>query len=493
MRVLFSFALLAVSACSTLQDRASNTLNAPGLEGTRWGLVVMTMDGRELVAINPDQRFTPASNTKLFTAVAAFHRLGDLTQPDPSMGTSVRVVARQEGPPDLVLAGGGDAMLIDSADCERDCLSTLADTVVANGIMRINHLVGDDTLYPDQPWAQGWSWEDLVTRSGAATSALTVNNNEVAIVVKPGAAPGDAAEVSWRAMDVLGGAYPYELRNDVVTVASDADSEDAVGVERLSDNSVVRAYGRIAVSSAARNIPVAVTSPAVTAAWRFEHLLKERGVVIEGDVTVRHRPVMLADDPEYRGDAAIPSPAHEGSEIARLLPPPLVEDVAFILKQSQNLHAELLLRRLGLVEGGGSIEDGLAVIEKMLAEVGVPRAGWDFSDGSGMSIYNRVTPRTVAKLLHWTSQKPWAQAFRDTLPIGGVDGTLRRRFAGTALEGRVFAKTGTLTAVNGLSGFMMTKSGKMLIFSAFANDRPSEAGSAIAAMDAALVEISETN
>lgn len=493
MRVLLVLALMAVSACSTLQDRASATLNAPGLEGTRWGLVVMTMDGRELIAINPDQRFTPASNTKLFTAIAAFHRLGDLTQPDASMGTSVRVAPRADGPPDLVLVGGGDAMLIDSADCERDCLSTLADMVVANGIMRINDLVGDDTLYPDQPWAQGWSWEDLVTRSGAATSALTVNNNEVAIEVKPGAAPGDPAEVSWRAMDVLGGGYPYDLRNDVVTVADADDREDAIGVERLSNPSIVRAYGEIEVSSAARNIPVAVISPAASAAWRFEYLLEERGVVIDGEVRVEHRPVVLADNPEYRKEAAAPSRPREGSEIARLLPPPLVEDVSFILKQSQNLHAELLLRRLGLVEGGGSIEDGLAIIEKMLTEVGVPRAGWDFSDGSGMSIYNRVTPRAVAKLLHWSSQKPWAQAFRDTLPIGGVDGTLRRRFAGTALEGRIFAKTGTLTAVNGLSGFMMTKSGKMLIFSAFANDRPSEAGSSIAAMDAALVEISETN
>lgn len=493
MRVLFFLALMAVSACSTLQDRASSTLNAPGLEGTRWGLVVMTMDGRELIAINPDQRFTPASNTKLFTAIAAFHRLGDLTQPDASMGTSVRVAPRADGLPDLVLVGGGDAMLIDSADCERDCLSTLADMVVANGIMRINDLIGDDTLYPHQPWAQGWSWEDLVTRSGAATSALTVNNNEVAIVVKPGAAPGDPAEVSWRAMDVLGDVSPYELRNDVITVADTEDSEDAVGVERLSEPSIVRVYGEIALSRAARSIPVAVTSPAAMAARRFAYLLKERGVVIDGNVTVEHRPVVLADDPEFRNGAAIPLATRKGSEIARLLPPPLIEDMQFTLQQSQNLHSELLLRRLGLVEGGGSIEDGLAIIEDMLAEVGVPRSGWDFSDGSGMSIYNRVTPRTVARLLHWTSQKPWAQAFRDTLPIGGVDGTLRRRFAGTALEGRIFAKTGTLTAVNGLSGFMMTTSGKMLIFSAFANDRPSEAGSAIAAMDAALVEISETN
>ena len=129
----------------------------------------------------------------------------------------------------------------------------------------------------------------------------------------------------------------------------------------------------------------------------------------------------------------------------------------------------------------------------MLTGIGIDRSGWDFSDGAGMSIYNRVTPRTVAKLLHWSTKQSWADQFRTTLPVGGVDGTLRRRFAGTSLEGRVFAKTGTLNGVNALSGFMLTKSGKTLIFSAYANDRPSVAGPATAAMDAALVEISETN
>ena len=78
----------------------------PGLEGTRWGLVVMTMDGRELIAIRPDERFMPASNTKLFTVAAAFHRLGDMTQPDPAMGASVRVTPRPDGPPDMCLSAG---------------------------------------------------------------------------------------------------------------------------------------------------------------------------------------------------------------------------------------------------------------------------------------------------------------------------------------------------------------------------------------------------
>src|SRR5688572_24758188 len=119
IRPTAALALAALlSACASLQGGISKTLNAPGLEGTRWGLVVMTMDGRELVAIRPDERFVPASNTKLFTVAAAFHRLGDVTRPDPSMGASIRIEPRTDAPPDIVLIGGGDAMLIDADDCE---------------------------------------------------------------------------------------------------------------------------------------------------------------------------------------------------------------------------------------------------------------------------------------------------------------------------------------------------------------------------------------
>jgi D-alanyl-D-alanine carboxypeptidase/D-alanyl-D-alanine-endopeptidase (penicillin-binding protein 4) len=110
-----------------------------------------------------------------------------------------------------------------------------------------------------------------------------------------------------------------------------------------------------------------------------------------------------------------------------------------------------------------------------------------------MSAYNRVTPRMVASFLRWTAMQPWAGVFRETLPVGGVDGTLSRRFGGTSLQGRIFAKTGTLTGVNALSGFLLTKSGGTLVFSAYANDRPSEAGSATAAMDAALLAIAEAH
>jgi D-alanyl-D-alanine carboxypeptidase/D-alanyl-D-alanine-endopeptidase (penicillin-binding protein 4) len=163
-----------------------------------------------------------------------------------------------------------------------------------------------------------------------------------------------------------------------------------------------------------------------------------------------------------------------------------------INKISQNLHAELTLRRVSLLKGSGSIADGMTEVEAMLAKAGVARTAWDLSDGSGMSSYNRVSPRGVVQMLRWISGQSWGAQWRETLPIGGVDGTLRNRFKGTPLEGKVFAKTGTLNATNALAGYMIAASGKTLVFAFYANDMPAS-GSATKFMDAALIVIAAAN
>ncbi len=454
----------------------------------RWGLVVMTLDGRELVAIRADERFMPASNTKLFPVAAAFHRLGDVTHPDPSMGASVRIEPRPGGSPDIVLVGGGDAMLIDAGDCERDCLSHLADAMIVNRIERVHDVIGDDSLFPDERWGPGWSQDDLIYRSGAPASALVVNSNEVRLQIAPGEKPGDPVQVRWRDGDDW-----FGLQNEAVTVDG---ATVALRIERQLGSTTVRVFGTQGAGVPPQSIPMAVDDPALVAAWRFRGLLEERGIAVEGEIRARHRPLALTDEPEQRNaqqsDVRIPVyKVRRGQEIARLLPPPLIDDLRFLNKQSQNLHAEQVLRRLGWLEGEGSREDGLAVIAAMLEEAGADPLDWDLWDGSGMSVYNRLTPRMVARFLLWTHAQPWGEAFRSTLPVGGVDGTLARRFRGTSLQGRIFAKTGTLAGTNALSGFMMTSSGRMLVFSAFANDRPAEAGSAAAALDRALLAIAE--
>ncbi|HNJ48843.1 MAG TPA: D-alanyl-D-alanine carboxypeptidase, partial [Novosphingobium sp.] len=217
-----------------------------------------------------------------------------------------------------------------------------------------------------------------------------------------------------------------------------------------------------------------------------------------GELLVRHRPVVEG------GSAPALSPAKTQTFAVLVPAPPLEEEAAIINKPSQNLHAEVLLRRLGIALASrdifdaprsaqfGSLEAGLAAERAVFDTAGIPRAGYDFSDGSGMSTYNRVSPRAAVALLRWAGGRPWGAAWRASLPIGGTDGTLARRFKGTALEGKLWAKTGTLNATNALSGYFVAASGRGFTFSIFANDVP-DGTSALAAMDAALILIAAGN
>ncbi len=280
MRILLSaLTAISLSACSTLADRTSHALNAPDIVGTRWGLVVMTMEGKELLAIRPDERFTPASNTKMFTVAAAFHRLGDMTQPDPSMGASARLVPRAEGPPDLVLVGGGDAMQIDAADCVRDCLSDLANTLRAQQVEEVSGIIVDSSLYPYELWPPGWSHEDRITRSGAPVSAITINSNEQRLVVKPGAELGAPAIAEFD-----DGMAAFAIANDVRTVAEATSSDDII-VDTFDGSGLLRVYGRIGIGSPAIERPVAVDEPARVAGLRLAKLLAERGITFRGGIT----------------------------------------------------------------------------------------------------------------------------------------------------------------------------------------------------------------
>ena len=458
----------------SLQQRVEASLGA-AVPGARFGLVVATADGRELLAIAPDQRFIPASNTKILTTAAAFAALPAIAAPDSAGGASVAIERRGRKARDVVLTGRGDARLSSKPECVTDCLAALADAVVAARLRVVDDVIGDASHFPDERWSPGMSWNNLHSRSGTAVAALTLDDNEMTVRVSPGAAGAPPL------IDVP--SY-YRVENRAVTTAA---GETKLELSRLPGTRVIEIGGQIAVGAAPVTLVASIDDPAHYAAWRLKALLEARGVRVRGEVRTRYRPPPLEGAPA----ASLADPAAT-VPLARLTPPPLLDDVARINKASQNLHAELLLRRVGRAAGSGSIADGAAAVGLMLARAGVPRVAYDLADGSGMSTYNRVSPRGMLALLRWIAAQPWGAAWRETLPIGGIDGTLARRFRGTSLAGRVRAKTGSLNATNALSGTMIARSGRTLFFSAFANDVPQDA-SASPAIDAALVMIADAN
>ena len=480
--------LLAAGCQSALRADVEAALYNPEQTGIRWGLVIADMHGNELLAVRGDERFTPASNTKIVTSMATYHHLSALNGDTTNPGTRVFIEQISETePPTLILKGGGDAMLADTPDCQTYCLSELADAVAATGLTEFTSVIGDDTLFPFERWGPGWSVEDLQYYYGTAVSALSVNDNLVWIDVQPGAAPGDAANIAWQ----MGDAY-YDISNQVRTTA--ADTVRALRVERYPGAKTVRVYGTVPAGSAPLNFGLAIDDPAEFAAQRLKRHLQDRGIAV-GAANAKHRPLRLIDEAP---DAAADEVAR-GSRINRnpeqplavLRASPLTDSLSRISKDSENLHAEIAVRRMGLLEGSGSRDHGVAVLRSFLDEAGLSDHGYAIHGGSGMSVYNRVSPRSMVQLLAFAAQQPWFDEWRADQPIGGVDGSLEQRFTGTPLEGKVFAKTGTLNGANALSGIVVAASGRELLFSILANDRPTTTRSAIAELDSALVVIAE--
>ena len=467
----------SVASVQTLQQQVEATLATAPL-GTRFGLLVVDEAGKVVVSINPDQRFIPGSNTKMFTTAAAYALLPGIDQPDVAAGTQVRL-ERAKGGVDVILVGRGDARMSSAPDCKVNCLATLADAVAAK-TRRVHDVIGDDSFWPDQRWVPGMSWNNIGTDSGTAVSALNLDANELLVTVTPAKAE--------QAPQVTSSSY-FSLVNQARTIAPGGKS--TLTLERSVNGTVLRLYGEIPVDAKPWTERIGIDDPAHFAAWTFKQMLEARGVWVTGRVRVVHRAPQLKDRPYPAGLFGDPAVAGM-APLASLTPPPLAEDVVTINKASQNLHAQALFRRLGDIEGSGSEEWAADAEHKLFERIGIPRAGFDFSDGSGMSTYNRISPRAAISLLRWIDTQPWGPAWYNSLPIAGKDGTLRRRFIGTPLEGNLTAKTGTLNATNALSGTFTNASGRRFTFAFFANDVPNGA-SALPVMEAALLQIAAAN
>jgi serine-type D-Ala-D-Ala carboxypeptidase/endopeptidase (penicillin-binding protein 4) len=471
---LIAFALLinglvSPASAQSLQQRIESQMNAAS-PGTRFGMVVTDNAGKEIITINPDGRFIPASNTKMFTTAAAFMMMQGLDQPDTEGGTTVTLRGK-----DVILTGFGDARMSSAAGCTVDCLATLADAVAAK-TKRVRNIIGDAALWPDQRWSPGMSWNNVAERSGTGIAALSLDSNELPLSVNP-SRPGMPP--------VIGFSSDYfVIDNRATTIARGPTTID---VKRLPFERRVVLFGEIPMEAGPEKIALGIDDPAQYAAWRLAAMLKARGVRVKGEIRSHYKDA----PPSFPLMALCPKKGCPKPEpqivLARLTPPPLADDIRIINKVSQNLHADLLARRMG-----GGLDGGLAAIETMLTKASVPRTAYDFADGSGMSTYNRVAPRGTVTFLRWVAAQPWGAAWRASLPVGGVDGTIARRFKGTVLEGRIFAKTGGLNATAALSGYMIAKSGRELTFALLVNDMP--AGTrAQPIMDAALIAVSEAN
>lgn len=417
------------------------------LTDAQTGLVVTSArTGEVLYSRNGNGALVPASNEKLLTSAAAFEILG----PDHRFTTSALIDGRRRGGTvhgDLHLRGTGDpTMLAEGYD-------ELAAAVAEAGITEVRgRLVADDTWFDDRRLGPFWAWDDEPYYYSAPVSALTVapdrdyDAGSVIVTVRPGAAEGAPARVTLT---------PETGYVKVVNTAKTGGDEAAVTVDRAHGTNTIAVSGSIPAGAQPVAEYMSVWEPTGYAADVFRRALRAHGVTVRG-ATVR---------------GATPEGA---DEVAVRRSPPLSEVSVPFLKLSNNGIAEILVKSIGRKAAGeGSWAAGIKEITAFLTAHGV--TGPRMTDGSGLSRADVVAPDDLVALLAAMRAKPWFAAWYDALPVAGdpdrlVGGTLRSRMRGTPAEGNVHAKTGTLTSVSALSGYVTSADGEPLIFSMITNN-----------------------
>ncbi|HUK23312.1 MAG TPA: D-alanyl-D-alanine carboxypeptidase/D-alanyl-D-alanine-endopeptidase [Terriglobales bacterium] len=503
---LLAAAQLQAARKPSLAARIEKVLSQPDLDRGFWGIeVVSVSSGKVLYARNADRLFTPASNTKLFTTAAALALIGSNYTCRTTVETQGMLDTHGRLTGNLVLVGRGDPnlsgrelpyeMRTERSGDPTAILEGLADQVVRDGVKYVDgDIVADDSYFAFERYGQGWSQDDLVWGDGAPVSALTVNDNVVFVSILPADRAGEPAFVSLKPA-----ADYYRVENRIITTP--AGTGRKIFINREPGSTVLTLWGNVPLDDPGAKEALAIEDPAAFAAAIFRQLLEARGVVVSGGERTRH--TELSSLSTFSVTAL--APAHGGEDPSRLGPgqplvlasyqsKPLIEDVTVINKVSQNLHAEILLRLLGRERGtAGTVEGGLEVLRGFLNQAGIAPGEYMFYDGSGLSRQNLVTPHAIVQLLMYARIQPWGASYRDTLPVGGVDGSLSDRFLDPGLRDRVEAKTGSLDGVKTLSGYATTDSGEQVAFSILTNNFNLPAKQVTDAIDQVVQAIVEDN
>ena len=450
---------------ATLPRMIDSMVNAPEFRTALWGILIVDPETRDtLYAHNAAKLFIPASNQKLVSGSVILEQLG----PEFRFRTTFAAhgtIANGTLEGDLAAIGRGDPTMSDRmmGGHAMGPLRAIADSLSQRGIRRITgRVVALGDAFPGPVRGAAWPWDGLNSASFAGVDELLFNEGLSTFRVRPGVNVGDPAVVETGPSRTFPSVHVLATTVARDTSATPAASGGGGRGGRRGTGTRVSAYhdtltsmvvvrGQVALGdSATITRPQHDPNTAFLAALR--EALVERGISVDGQTTTWTQ--------EWPVDS-----------LFTVLSVPLKEIMPAMMKPSQNQIAEVFLRTLGLERAGvGTADSGRRVVERQFAAWGIPEDAFVVRDGSGLSRSDLISPEAIVSILEAMRRSPNFQVFYESLPIAGVDGTIRTRMRDTPAQGNLRAKTGTLSMVRSLSGYVRTADGRLLEFSMMCNN-----------------------
>jgi len=416
--------------------------------------VVNSKTGKTIFELNSDKLLHPASTLKLFTTAAALHYLGK----DFSVKTEIFLDEKRN----LIIKGNGNSLL------RTEHYETIAQKIIQQGIKNIQHIIIDVSYFDDNSWGKGWMWDDEPGASAMHISPLCVNGNVVNVIVTPN-------KVNEKPFVELDPRTSYfTLLNESKTVSAIDNRFPLFEVTRKwkERENIIVVKGQLPATSLKDTFSVNVWKPEFYAGTLLKERLNVGGVQITGEIK--------------RGTS-------ENSKKIFLLSHPLDSLIHKANKESDNLSAECLLKILAAEKNSipGIADSGIHLEKIFYSLIGIDTSNMIIADGSGASDYNLVSVNHVISLLQYQFKQSTFKSFKESLPIAGVDGTLKNRMKGTHAEGKVFAKTGTKRGINSLAGYIEKRNGEVISFAIIINHFSGEIKTLRKIIDAFVLEITK--
>jgi D-alanyl-D-alanine carboxypeptidase/D-alanyl-D-alanine-endopeptidase (penicillin-binding protein 4) len=439
----------------------------PGVQRAAWGIVVHSLDRNErLFEVNPRTLLVPASVGKLVALATAVDAVGwDFRFETAVRATGPLVDGVLRG--DLLVVGSGDPSMGGRGG---DDLSVLIAALKAQGLKRIEgRIIGDDDSIEEPRPQLAWAWDDLGYTSGVLFGALNLAENRMVVTISPGASPGAAT-----ALDVEPHAEYRPLRN--IGVTGPPGSTQLVWPEQRPADPFLTIAGSMPVGAQPARLSVSAGNPTFWFASVLRNRLLREGINVTGDA--------------FDVDDVTPKPDRTASTLLYAYRSPTLAEIAQpLLKESINLYGEAAMR---LNAAPGVFPTNDAAIEGMRERMdrwGIPRDAWQIIDGSGLSRRNAIAAEALVAILQRMYDASASSPWMTGMPLAGRDGTLDGRMKGTAAENNLRAKTGTMSNIRSLAGYVRTRDDETLAFAIMADNFEGPGSAAIDAIDRIAVSL----